>query len=279
MKRKVGTAVSGRPRRAGQKACDAGPGHAQDVALQPGIDPAPLRGCDETGGKARRICALFVRMHRFYQPMEPRPEIMTHVEPRHHFWRIVLCRPLHRPAGWPRKAGAVAPWRCASRNEALFVRQYGSWGPGSSRSSPTSVTMDSVRAAIHGADAVVNCVGIRGRAGQRTSSTSCRTTAAGADRPPLPWPKGSPALRGRSRASGADPNSKSQYAHIEGTRARGWGWQRSRRQFNFSAPVESSFGAEDQFFNRFAANDAGSEPMLAPCSAAGRGSSRSMSTT
>ncbi|MEM9797681.1 MAG: complex I NDUFA9 subunit family protein [Pseudomonadota bacterium] len=131
-------------------------------------------------------------------------------------------------------------------NEAHFVRIYGSVG----QVEPVFANIRddaSVRAALMGADAVVNCVGILAEAGRNgfdavQSEGATRIARIAAD-------------EGLSRmvqisAIGADEESNSEYAR---TKAEGEaGVLRHMPEAVILRP-SIVFGAEDQFFNRFAA--------------------------
>jgi len=130
-------------------------------------------------------------------------------------------------------------------NEALFVRPYGAVG----QVEPVFANIrddDSVRAAIHGADAVVNCVGILSERGKNRFDT---VQAEGASRVAR-----IAAAEGVGRlvhvsAIGADPDSSCRYADSKGDGEAG-----VLEAFPSAMILRPSiiFGAEDQFFNRFA---------------------------
>jgi NADH dehydrogenase len=131
-------------------------------------------------------------------------------------------------------------------NEALFVRQYGVVG----QVEPVFANIrddDSVRAALHGANAVVNCVGILAEQGDNKFAAVQAEGAARIAR--------IAAAEGITRmvhvsAIGADPASKSQYA-----RTKAAGEEAVLASIPSAVILRPSivFGAEDQFFNRFAA--------------------------
>jgi NAD(P)-dependent dehydrogenase (short-subunit alcohol dehydrogenase family) len=108
-------------------------------------------------------------------------------------------------------------------NEAIFVRPYGTVG----QVEPILANIrddDSVRAAIHGADAVVNCVGILAPKGARTPSASCSITAP-------------PALPGSRRRKASDAGACLGHRRGRGQRerlcaiARRWARPRCWRRF------------------------------------------------
>ena len=131
-------------------------------------------------------------------------------------------------------------------NEALFVRPYGVVG----QVEPVFANIrddDSVRAAIHGADVVVNCVGILAERGKNKFSMVQNHGAARVAR--IAAEEGVARLVHLS-AIGADPNSDSLYADSKGD-----GEAAVLAAFPTAMILRPSivFGAEDQFFNRFAA--------------------------
>ncbi|MEQ8368834.1 MAG: complex I NDUFA9 subunit family protein [Roseicyclus sp.] len=131
-------------------------------------------------------------------------------------------------------------------NEALFVRPYGVVG----QVEPIFANIRddaSVRAAIHGADAVVNCVGILAPRGKNRFDAVQHEGAARIAR--------IAAEQGVSRlvhvsAIGADPDSEIRYAASKGK-----GEQDVLAAFPTAMILRPSivFGPEDEFFNRFAA--------------------------
>ncbi|MBZ4023576.1 complex I NDUFA9 subunit family protein [Rhodobacter sp. TJ_12] len=131
-------------------------------------------------------------------------------------------------------------------NEALFVRPYGAVG----QVEPFFCNVrdsNSVRAAMQGADAVVNCVGILVNEGKNTFSA---VQAEGAERiATLAAETGVERLVHIS-AIGADNESDSKYS-----RTKGWGELAVRKAFPTAVILRPSviFGPEDDFFNRFAA--------------------------
>ncbi len=131
-------------------------------------------------------------------------------------------------------------------NEALFVRPYGVVG----QVEPVLANIrddDSVRAAIHGADVVVNCVGILSERGKNKFNLVQNHGAARVAR--IAAEEGVSRLVHLS-AIGADPNSDSLYADSKGD-----GEAAVLAAFPTAMILRPSivFGAEDQFFNRFAA--------------------------
>ncbi len=130
-------------------------------------------------------------------------------------------------------------------NEAIFVRPYGVVG----QVEPVMANIRddaSVAAALHGADAVVNCVGVlteRGKNGfdavqaEGAGRIARLAAAEGVDR------------MVQISAIGADPDSDSDYA-----RTKAAGEAAVREHFPNAVILRPSiiFGAEDQFFNRFA---------------------------
>ncbi|WP_333815516.1 complex I NDUFA9 subunit family protein [Tabrizicola sp.] len=141
-------------------------------------------------------------------------------------------------------------WRvrvaCRRPNEALFVKPYGVPG----QVEPLACNIrddDSVRAMIHGADAVVNCVGVLNGIGANTFDA---VQAEGAGRiARLAAAAGVETLVHVS-AIGADAGSDSDYA-----RSKGEGEAAVLTAFPTAVILRPSviFGTEDRFFNRFAA--------------------------
>ncbi|MCP5038445.1 MAG: complex I NDUFA9 subunit family protein [Rhodobacteraceae bacterium] len=131
-------------------------------------------------------------------------------------------------------------------NEALFVKTYGSVG----QVEPVLCNIRddaSVRAALRGADAAVNCVGVLNQIGRNTFDAvhldGARLVArAAAD-------EGVSQLVQLS-AIGADANSECEYA-----RSKAMGEKGARAAFPNAVILRPSviFGNEDGFFNRFAA--------------------------
>ncbi len=130
-------------------------------------------------------------------------------------------------------------------NEALFLKPYGSVG----QVEPVLCNIrddDSVRLAMRGADAVVNCVGVLTESGKNTFDFVQNEGAARVAR--IAAEEGVGALVHLS-AIGADPRSESLYA-----RSKGLGEKAVLEAFPDAVILRPSviFGNEDQFFNRFA---------------------------
>jgi NADH dehydrogenase len=131
-------------------------------------------------------------------------------------------------------------------NEALFVRPYGVVG----QVEPilANVRDDaSVRAAIHGADAVVNCVGILAESGKNKFDAVQNAGAARIAR--IAAEEGAERLVQIS-AIGADAKARSSYAVTKAL-----GEAAVLEAFPRATILRPSivFGPEDEFFNRFAA--------------------------
>lgn len=131
-------------------------------------------------------------------------------------------------------------------NEALFVKPYGAVG----QVEPVACNIRddaSVRAALAGADAVVNCVGILNQVGRNKFRAVQGEGAARVAR--LAAEAGVSRLVHIS-AIGADTASDSDYA-----RSKAVGEDAVRQAFPGAVILRPSiiFGPEDQFFNRFAA--------------------------
>jgi uncharacterized protein YbjT (DUF2867 family) len=130
-------------------------------------------------------------------------------------------------------------------NEAIFVRPYGTVG----QVEPILANIrddDSVRAAIHGADAVVNCVGILSERGKNTFGLVQHHGAARVAR--IAAEEGAGTFVQIS-AIGADEESQSSYAETKAL-----GEAAVLEEFPRAVILRPSivFGPEDQFFNRFA---------------------------
>ena len=131
-------------------------------------------------------------------------------------------------------------------NEALFVRPYGVVG----QVEPVLANIrdeDSVRDAIRGADAVVNCVGILS---ERGANRFDAVQAEGAARVARLAAAEGVARLVQISAIGADPDAASVYAATKGQ-----GEGEVLAAFPRAVILRPSivFGPEDQFFNRFAA--------------------------
>lgn len=130
-------------------------------------------------------------------------------------------------------------------NEAIFVRPYGVVG----QVEPVLANVrddDSVRAAIHGADAVVNCVGILSERGKNKFNLVQNHGAARVAR--IAAAEGVARLVQIS-AIGADAASPSVYAQSKAA-----GEEAVLEAFPTAVILRPSivFGPEDEFFNRFA---------------------------
>ena len=143
-------------------------------------------------------------------------------------------------AGWRVRVAVRRP------NEAIFVRPYGA--PGQVEPLLANIRDDaSVRAVMRGADVVVNCVGILAPDGKNRFDA---VQAEGAARIARIAAETGVARMVHVSAIGADAGSPSVYAR---TKAEG--------EAGVLAPMPDAmilrpsivFGAEDQFFNRFAA--------------------------
>ncbi|MGB0440596.1 MAG: complex I NDUFA9 subunit family protein, partial [Paracoccaceae bacterium] len=130
-------------------------------------------------------------------------------------------------------------------NEAIFVRPYGVVG----QVEPVQCNVrddDSVRAAMQGADAVVNCVGILNELGKNRFDA---VQAEGAGRIARIAASEGVAQMVHVSAIGADADAASAYA-----RSKAKGEAAVLDAFPAAMILRPSiiFGAEDQFFNRFA---------------------------
>jgi len=143
-------------------------------------------------------------------------------------------------AGWRVRVAVRRP------NEALFVKTYGAVG----QVKPVQANLRedaSTRRAIAGADAVINCVGILVEAGPQKFDG---VQAEGAGRVARIAAHERVGRLVHVSAIGADPASDSLYA-----RSKAAGEAAVRSAFPKAVILRPSivFGAEDQFFNRFAA--------------------------
>ncbi|WP_223426832.1 complex I NDUFA9 subunit family protein [Tateyamaria pelophila] len=142
-------------------------------------------------------------------------------------------------AGWRVRVAVRRP------NEAIFVKPYGVVG----QVEPLLCNIRddaSVAAAMTGADAVVNCVGILAPSGKNTFGS---VQADGADRVArIAKAQGVPQMVHIS-AIGADANSESEYAR---TKAAGEASVLEHMPNAVILRPSIVFGSEDQFFNRFA---------------------------
>lgn len=137
--------------------------------------------------------------------------------------------------------------RVATRrpNEALFVRPYGVVG----QVEPVLCNIRddaSVAAAMQGADAVVNCVGILAEGGKNTFEN---VQAEGAERVARLAAASGVATMVHISAIGADAEAESDYAK---TKAQGEAGVLAHFPSAIILRPSIIFGAEDQFFNRFA---------------------------
>jgi NADH dehydrogenase len=130
-------------------------------------------------------------------------------------------------------------------NEALFVRPYGT--PGQVEPVACNIRDDaSVRAALRGADAVVNCVGILNRSGRNTFDA---VQAEGAGRIARIAAEEGVSQIVHVSAIGADAQADSDYS-----RTKAEGEAAVLAAFPSAVILRPSivFGTEDGFFNRFA---------------------------
>lgn len=143
-------------------------------------------------------------------------------------------------AGWRVRVAVRRP------NEALFVRTYGVVG----QVEPVLANIrddDSVRRALDGADAAVNCVGILSPTGKQTFGA---VQEEGAGRVARLAAEAGIKRFVHVSAIGADPESPSAYA-----RSKAAGEALVRKAMPEAVILRPSiiFGTEDEFFNRFAA--------------------------
>jgi uncharacterized protein YbjT (DUF2867 family) len=143
-------------------------------------------------------------------------------------------------AGWRVRVAVRRP------DEAGFVRPYGKVG----QIAPLQANIRddaSSRRAIHGSDAVINCVGVLVEGGMQTFQA---VVAEGAERVARIAAHERVGRLVHISAIGADADSDSRYAQ-----AKAAGEASVRAAFPAAVIVRPSivFGVEDQFFNRFAA--------------------------
>ena len=151
--------------------------------------------------------------------------------------RYVARRMAH--AGWRVRVAVRRP------NEANFVRTYGVVG----QVDPVFCNIrddDSVQRVVHGADAVVNCVGILAESGKQ-SFDAVQTEGAG--RIARIAAKSGVARMVHVSAIGADADSDSGYAR---SKAAGEAEVLSHMPDAMILRPSVIFGPEDEFFNRFA---------------------------
>jgi NADH dehydrogenase len=130
-------------------------------------------------------------------------------------------------------------------NEAIFVRPYGVVG----QVEPVLCNIrddQSVAAAMHGADAVVNCVGILNQSGKNRFET---VQAEGAERVARIAAEQGVERMVQVSAIGADAESDSAYSR---TKAEGEAGVLAHMPDAVILRPSVIFGPEDQFFNRFA---------------------------
>jgi NADH dehydrogenase len=189
------------------------------------------------------ICALFPKVHNciYRSDFLDRSIIMSKLVTIYGgsgFVGRYIVRRMAK-AGWRVRVAVRRP------NEAIFVRPYGAVG----QVEPIFCNIRddaSVRAALQGADAVVNCVGILAETGKSTFEA---IQANGAERIAR-----IAAAEGVSRmvqisAIGADANSPSEYAQ---TKAMGEAAVLKHMPDAVILRPSIVFGPEDEFFNRFA---------------------------
>ncbi len=131
-------------------------------------------------------------------------------------------------------------------NEAMFVKPYGAVG----QVEPVLCNIRddaSVRSVMQGADAVVNCVGILSESGKNRFDA---VQADGAERIARIGTEEGVTRMVHVSAIGADPKSDSDYS-----RTKGLGEEAVLKHMPDAVILRPSivFGAEDEFFNRFAA--------------------------
>lgn len=142
-------------------------------------------------------------------------------------------------AGWRVRVAVRNP------NEAMFVKPYGAVG----QVEPVFCNIrddDSVRSVMHGADAVVNCVGVLDSIGKNTFEA---VQAEGASRVARIAASLDVDRMVQISAIGADANSASEYAR---TKAAGEAGVLAHMPHAMILRPSIIFGTEDGFFNRFA---------------------------
>jgi len=130
-------------------------------------------------------------------------------------------------------------------NEAMFVKPYGAVG----QVEPVFCNIrddDSVRSVMHGADAVVNCVGVLDEIGKNTFKA---VQAEGAERVARIAASMGVGAMVQMSALGADADSNSEYAR---TKAAGEAGVLKHMPNAMVLRPSIIFGDEDGFFNRFA---------------------------
>ncbi|AGI69915.1 hypothetical protein OAN307_c45600 [Octadecabacter antarcticus 307] len=130
-------------------------------------------------------------------------------------------------------------------NEAMFVKPYGAVG----QVEPVFCNIrddDSVRSVMHGADAVVNCVGVLDEIGKNTFEA---VQASGAERIARIAASTGVGAMVQMSAIGADAESESEYAR---TKAAGEAGVLAHMPNAMILRPSIIFGDEDGFFNRFA---------------------------
>ncbi|SMY09366.1 complex I NDUFA9 subunit family protein [Flavimaricola marinus] len=130
-------------------------------------------------------------------------------------------------------------------NEAMFVRPYGAVG----QVEPIFCNIrddDSVRAALKGAEAVINCVGVLDEVGKNTFDA---VQAEGPERIARIAASEGISTMVHISAIGANEDSDSEYAR---TKAKGESGVLAHMPSAVILRPSIVFGAEDQFFNRFA---------------------------
>lgn len=130
-------------------------------------------------------------------------------------------------------------------NEAIFVRPYGAVG----QVEPVFCNIRddaSIAAALHGADAVVNCVGVLAETGKNTFYA---VQAEGAERVARLAAAAGVSRMVHISAIGADANAESEYSQ---SKAAGEAGVLAHMPNAVILRPSIMFGSEDEFFNRFA---------------------------